>query len=228
MDTQFEPDDTGPQIVLFMDDENFISGNAVPSNSYLHARIFDENGIHSTGQSLGRDITLTMDGDYANTIVLNSYYEADIDTYKSGKLSYLFEGLPDGWHSLTLKAWDLLNNSSEVTIEFFVDEKADILLSNVFNYPNPFSDETYFGFVHNKNGNILDVEINTYDMNGRLVTTLEEKVASAGSQAVPIKWDGRDHNGNPLPGGLFTYNIIVTDYAGNSSIQRQKLIKLSE
>lgn len=228
MDTQFEPDDTGPQIVLFMDSENFSSGDAVPTNSYFHAQLFDENGIHSTGQSLGRDITLTMDEDYANTMVMNSYFQADIDTYKSGQLSYLFEGLTDGWHSLTLKAWDLLNNSSEVTIEFYVDEQADIMLSNVFNYPNPFSDETYFGFAHNKNGNILDVEINIYDINGRFVTTLKENVASAGNQAVPIKWDGRDHNGNPLPGGLFTYNIIVTDYAGNSTIQRQKLIKLSD
>lgn len=228
LDNQAEPDNSGPEIALYLNNENFQSGDDVPINSYFLADLFDQSGIHSTGNSLGRDIALTMDGDLANTMVMNEYYVPDVDTYQSGEVSYLFNGLTDGWHLFTLKAWDLQNNSSETTIDFYVDEYAEILLSNVMNYPNPFSDETYFGFIHNKQGAVLDVQIKIYDINGRFVTQLDDNVGSVGDEAIPIKWDGKDHNGNPLPSGLYTYHILVTDYTGNTTIQRQKMIKLSE
>ncbi len=228
MDEQFEPDNTGPDIALYFNDKSFETGDEIPKNSNFHAELFDHSGIHSTGHSLGRDIALTMDENLANTMIMNEYFIPDLDTYKSGKLSYLFNGLPDGWHILTLKAWDLQNNSSDATIDFYVDENADILLSNVMNYPNPFVDETYFGFIHNKNGSTMDVRIKIFDIKGRFVTQLDEKLGSSGNQAIPLKWDGKDQNGNPLPAGLYTYHLIVTDYTGNKSIQRQKMIKLNE
>ena len=38
----------------------------------------------------------------------------------AGKLSYPMFDLSEGWHSLTVKVWDVFNNSSEETIEFRV------------------------------------------------------------------------------------------------------------
>jgi hypothetical protein len=228
LDNQYQPDHTGPDITLYFNDKSFSSGDEIPENSYFYADLSDESGIHSTGNSLGRDITLTMDNDLANVMIMNEYYTPAVDSYRSGEVEYLFNGLSDGWHTVTLKAWDLQNNSSEVSVDFFVDKNSDLMLSNVFNYPNPFTDETWFGFTHNKNGAILEVQINIFDLNGRFVTQLNEKVGSSGSKALPIKWNGTNHNGDPMPAGIYTYNIIVTDYTGKQSTQRQKLIKLSD
>jgi len=228
LDDQYLPDNTGPEIVLYMNDKDFNNGGVVPQNSYFYANLFDESGVYSTGISLGRDITLTMDGDLSNTMIMNEYYTLDLNSYKSGKIAYLFDNLPDGMHSITLKAWDLQNNSSEATVDFYVDKNAEIMLSNVINSPNPFTDETYFGFIHNKNGSILNVQINIFDINGRFVKQLNESVGSTGNKIQPIKWDGTNQNGYSLPAGLYTYNIIVTDYTGKKTIQSQKLIKLSD
>ena len=61
----------------------------------------------------------------------------------------------EGWHSLTVKVWDVFNNSSEETIEFQVIAGENPVLSNVYNYPNPASDVTWFRFDHNKAGEEL-------------------------------------------------------------------------
>jgi hypothetical protein len=169
-----------------------------------------------------------MDEEWSNSMVMNEYFRLDLDTYKSGSLFYPFEGLEKGWHSLTLKAWDLQNNSSQKTIEFYVDDAIEILLTDVVNYPNPFTENTTFGFMHNKNGAELEVEIDIYDLNGRYVGSLYEHVSSNGGTISPIVWNGRDQNGAEVPAGFYTYHIRVSDNYGNTTIQRQKMIKLQK
>ena len=45
----------------------------------LIAHLFDTNGINTVGNGIGHDIELIIDGDNANSIVLNDYYESDLD-----------------------------------------------------------------------------------------------------------------------------------------------------
>ncbi|HDO27760.1 MAG TPA: T9SS type A sorting domain-containing protein, partial [Bacteroidetes bacterium] len=120
------------------------------------------------------------------------------------------------------------NNPSEKTIDFFADESADILLTNVINYPNPFTNETRFGFTNNKSGEILEVQINIFDINGRLIRSLENKVNTESNYRSSISWDGRDYNGSPIPAGFYSYLITVTDRFGNKTTQHQKLIKIND
>ena len=51
---------------------------------------------------------------------------------------YNLSGLSEGSHSLTLKAWDNFNNSSEKSILFLVESGEKFILKNLINYPNPF------------------------------------------------------------------------------------------
>lgn len=223
-----EIDDVGPEIRLFINDYSFTSGNQVASNSTLLAEISDESGVNFTGNSLGRDLVMILDNNQSNSMIMNDYFKIDVDSYQSGKLVYGFQDLSDGWHTLSLKGWDLQNNSTTELIDFYVDDAAEIYLSQVVNYPNPFSDYTTFGFVTNKSGSAFQVEIKIYDINGRYVGYIEQEVSSNGSGVSPIRWNGNDANGSPLPSGVYSYNIIVTDYYGNTTIQRQKMIKISE
>ncbi len=227
-DDTAENDGEGPEINLYLNNKSFETGDITSTHPKLFAEIRDEQGINFTGHSLGRDITLVMDNDMANTMVMNDYFKLDVNSYQSGRLSYQFNSLPNGWHSFTLKAWDLENNSSEKTIEFYVDEYADISLTNVMNYPNPFQNKTHFRFTHNKHGEILEVNINIFDINGRFVRNLNEKVNPESPQTAVINWDGKNYNGNPVPAGIYFYTLIVTDKYGNETVQYQKMIKMSD
>jgi len=187
--------------------------------------ISDDQGVNYTGIGLGRDIIMTLDGDYSNSVVMNDYFAINTNSYKEGSIVYPFQNLSPGKHTLSLKAWDLHNNSSETMIEFFVDEASDLTLSGVMNFPNPFNNTTNFIFKHNKSNAELDVEIRIFDINGRWVTTLQRHIRAVGFSITPIEWDGRNSNGSRVEAGVYMYQIIVTDETGKTSMQRQKLLK---
>jgi hypothetical protein len=138
-------DTRGPEIELFMNDLNFVSGGITNQNPRLLARLTDSSGINTLGSGIGHDITLVMNRDPSNMLVLNEYYVADTDSYQSGSIEYPFSDLKEGNHNLKLKAWDVHNNSSEAFLEFTVSQSATLALKHVFNYPNPFT--TILNFI---------------------------------------------------------------------------------
>ena len=109
-----------------------------------------------------------------NPFVLNDYYQSNVDDYQNGKVSYPFRDLEPGLHTLSLKAWDVYNNSSTAEIQFVVHDK-DRRISNstnVLNYPNPLCDYTEFWFNHNSS-DVLDVSVQIFTVSGKLVRTIE-------------------------------------------------------
>ena len=130
-----DEDNIGPEIELFMNDESFINGGITNENPNLIVKLFDENGIN-TSSGVGHDIIATIDSNQENSYVLNDYYEANIDDFQNGTINFPLSDISPGSHILTLKAWDVYNNSSESEIEFTVfDEDQDLVIENVINYP---------------------------------------------------------------------------------------------
>ena len=75
-------------------------------------------------------------------IVLNEYYESDLDSYQSGKIFYELTDL-FGEHQIELKVWDNYNNSSKSDITFIVVDNAEIKRI-ILNYSNPFTTNIFF------------------------------------------------------------------------------------
>jgi hypothetical protein len=225
-----EEDNIGPVINLFMNDENFVSGGITNEQPALIARLQDNNGIN-TASGIGHDITAIVDGDESNPFVLNDYYEANVDDYKNGKLSYPFRDLEAGLHTLTLKAWDVYNNSSTAQIEFNVRDKDDeLVITNVLNYPNPFIDYTEFWFNHNSS-DVLDVSIQIFTVSGKLVRTLNGQTSGGGkvtsSLSKDIVWDGRDDFGDKIGKGVYVYKLKVRSNRLNKQVEKiEKLVIL--
>lgn len=215
----------GPEMDVYLNEPGFKSGDQVTSQAVLYARITDPSGINNTGNGLGRDIVMTLDSDYNNSIIVNDYFYMDVDSYQQGIVAYPFDNLTQGLHSITLKAWDLQNNSSEKTIEFYVDDQAQIGISEVLNYPNPFSGETRFEFKHNKIGVMLDIFITIYDYQGNPVAELYQKSNTGTSGVEPIYWDGSNSNGYQVDDGLYIYRVKVVDPTGNVIYRQQRLMK---
>ncbi|MCB2207839.1 MAG: type IX secretion system sortase PorU [Bacteroidetes bacterium] len=227
IDPYASPDNTGPVIQIYLEDRTFSSGDATSSKPLLLADISDDQGISYTGLGLGRDIVMVVDGDYTNSMIMNPYFNIDTDSYKSGEIIRQLGSLQAGWHKLSIKAWDLHNNSSEAEVDFYVDENGDVQLTNVVSYPNPFIDAMNFDFRHNKSNSKLEVEINIYDINGRFITTIFKQLSTNGFTIEPIEWNGEGSDGNKIDPGVYMYNIIVTDAFGNKAVQKQKFIKIN-
>ncbi|HQB21243.1 MAG TPA: type IX secretion system sortase PorU, partial [Bacteroidales bacterium] len=220
-------DTEGPEIELFMNDENFISGGITDENPILLAKFFDESGINTVGSGIGHDITMIIDDKTSEAVVLNKFYESNKDDYKSGQLRYPLSNLELGPHSLKLKAWDVLNNSSEAVTDFIVANSSELFIDNLFNYPNPFSTYTEFYFDHNQPYLDLKVLIQIFTIAGNHVKTIETDMFSTGFRSQPISWDGRDEYGDKIGKGVYVYKVRVKSPNGNIIDKFEKLVILN-
>ena len=227
VDEDAEVDNEGPDIDIYLNSTTFNTGDVVTSNPVMLTYISDDHGINSTGNGLGRDIVMTIDNDYSNPSILNEIFIMDVNSYKSGKIVFPFNDLDQGSHTLTVKAWDLQNNSSEKTIEFFVNDAGEIHLTQVLNYPNPFYDYTRFEFNHNKDIAVIEATIRIYDISGNFVVELSSNSEDRIAVPEPIIWDGRNKGGEMVSPGIYIYTVEVRDNYDNVTVQQQKLFKIN-
>jgi len=219
-------DSQGPQIDIFLNDESFIDGGITDESPILIANIFDENGINAVGNGVGHDLIAILDNETGNPIVLNDYYSAELDDYQSGEIRYNFNELEKGEHTLSLKVWDVNNNSSELLIRFVVQDKQGMSLAHVLNYPNPFTTSTEFYFEHNQVCSQLEAQIQIFTVSGRLVKTINQYVHTEGFRSQGIYWNGRDDFGDQLAKGVYIYRLKAETPDGEKDERLEKLVIL--
>jgi hypothetical protein len=220
-------DNAGPNASLYMNDAKFVFGGLTDENPDLFAILQDENGVNTVGNGIGHDITAVLDGNTDGTVVLNDYYQADLNSYKSGTIRYPFSALSEGNHSLKLKVWDVYNNSSQAYTEFVVARSAELALSHVLNYPNPFTSKTQFYFEQNQCCQVLDVQVQIFTISGKLVKNIDQFVHTEGFRSEPIEWDGRDDFGDKIGRGVYIYRIKVKTSEGATAEKYEKLVILN-
>lgn len=220
-------DNAGPNVDLFLNDAKFVFGGLTDETPDLFAILKDENGVNTVGNGIGHDITAVLDGNTENTVVLNDYYQADLNSYKSGTIRYPFSELSEGKHTLSLKVWDVYNNSSQSYTEFIVARSAELALSHVLNYPNPFTTKTQFYFEQNQCCQVLDVSVQIFTVSGKLVKSIDQFVQTEGFRSDPIEWDGRDDFGDRIGKGVYIYRIKVKTSEGAVAEKFEKLVILN-
>ena len=219
-------DNIGPSIRLFLNDSMFVAGGITDENPKLFAMVTDSNGVNTVGNGIGHDIVAVLDEETDHAIVLNEYYQANINSYQSGTIIYPFSDLEPGAHTLSLKVWDVYNNSSTVSTDFVVQAREALQLSHVLNYPNPFTTTTSFFFEHNQCCTDFDAMVQIFTVSGKLVKTINEHVYSEGYRSQPIEWDGTDDYGDKIGRGVYIYRMYVRTADGLVAEHFDKLVIL--
>ena len=223
----FLTDNVGPVVDVFLNDDKFAFGGITDETPKLFSKLFDENGINTSGNGVGHDITAIIDNNTKIIYNLNDFYETNVDDISRGVVNYPFSKLSKGRHTLQVKAWDVLNNSGVGYTEFLVEEKANLALSHVLNYPNPFTTNTRFMFEHNKPGAALDLKIEIFTVSGKVIKTITKNINSEGYRIDDITWDGLDEFGDKIGRGVYIYRISLKDDSGKKVSQYQKLVVLN-
>lgn len=217
-------DEDPPEVRLFIDDEMFVSGGITGNSPTLIAYVEDASGINTTGTGIGHDIVATLTGPSDGYYVLNDYFTSDLGSQGRGSITYRMSNLEEGDYILTLKVWDIYNNSGVASIAFRVADSQLMALEDPLCFPNPVNGEAWFSFGHNQAGNNMDVQIRIYDITGRLVTTVNEQVQGTSARTNPIYWNGCASNGSKLTAGLYVYSIFATNDQGESAAITSKFI----
>jgi hypothetical protein len=213
-------DNQGPEINLYFEGQKgFNSGDIVPSKPVLIAEIFDDQGVNLT-KEVGHAIEIKINEEAPLNIT--NFFSYDKNSYNRGKLVYHLDYLEPGEHSLQFKVWDNLNNPADEEITFRIPKSDGLILSDVYNYPNPFSETTDFTFQTQGVDGISSVKIKIYTISGRLIRTLEDELSPPQVGFNYYHWDGRDNDGDILANGVYLYKIVLK----SGEDQKEEISKL--
>jgi hypothetical protein len=181
----------------------------ISANSNLYINLKDSSGIQTSGNSLGHDISLVIDGETQSPLILNNYYTADVNTYQSGKIKFALPTLSEGPHQFIIKAWDLIGNSNKDTLNVIVPNSRILSVKNLTNYPNPVGSSTRFSFEISqlREGNkslIYTIEIYNNIGIKQLTKTFEGALLNRVVLSNVIEVGS-------LPAGTYFYKLIVKD-----------------
>ena len=205
-----DPDKEGPRIRPYLNDEFFVNGGLTNQNPVLIVKLADTSGINTAGIGIGHDIVATLDNDNNRFFILNDFFQGELNSYQQGTVRFQLPQLSPGPHSLRIKSWDLVNNSSEVVLDFIVANDKEIELKHVLNYPNPFTTNTTFWFEHNQPGQVLQVSVQVLTITGKAIKSITKQILTIGNRSAEINWDGRDDFGDKLARGVYLYKLGVT------------------
>jgi hypothetical protein len=217
-------DNEGPVIKGWLNDEKFVNGGVTNENPVLIVKLSDSSGINTAGTGIGHDIVATLDNDNRQYFILNDFYEADLNSYQQGSIHFQLPSLKAGLHSLKIKAWDVLNNSSEYILEFNVAKDEDLTLSHVLNYPNPFTTKTQFWFEHNRPGQDLQVKVEIFTVTGKLIKTVKQTINDGGNRSSDVEWNALDEFGDKVGRGVYIYKLTVITPDNKRKQQLEKLV----
>ncbi len=208
-------DGKGPEIEIYFDDISYGTSYLVGPSPKLIIKLNDETGLNTTGTGIGHKLEGILNEQENNPIDFTNYFIGDLDAGgKSGQVNYTFSNLKFGEYSLFVKAWDVFNNFSSELSYFSVVNDNELVIRDVYNYPNPFSSSTTFTFNQNLTDPI-DVKIKIYTIAGRMIKVIER--SDINEKFVKIDWDGRDGDGSSIANGTYLYKVIVKTINGDRS-----------
>ncbi len=205
-------DGNGPDIEIYFDNTNYQNSYLINPNSELIVKLSDQTGLNTTGTGIGHKLEGILNDDETNPLDFTNYFTGDLNSGgKSGEINYKFNDLAEGEYQIQVKAWDVFNNFSTQTAYFSVVSGNDLVIRDVYNYPNPFASNTTFTFQQNLN-RPLNIKIKIYTIAGRLIKEIKRDFVD--EKFVKIGWDGRDEDGNMIANGTYLYKLIVQSSDG--------------
>ena len=221
----FENDSVGPEIKMYLNSPSFVDGDDVHATPILLVELYDENGINTMGTGVGHDITAIVDNDPRHTYNLNSAFVPAVGDYKRGTINMPLSRLDAGEHTLTLRAWDLYNNSSFAEITFNVDPSIAPGFVELKVNPAPViaGNAATFTLVHDRPQTEIDVRIDVFNVQGQFMWSNSERAVCDGN-LYSCAWNATAQGGQPLSTGVYIVRAYITEGGVTSATKTGKFV----
>ena len=236
-------DSINPILDVTFDGTHIIDGEIVSAKPYIQIMVKDENKyllmndiedtakikvyLKSPSSSSYQYIPFYADGKE-----ILQYIPAN-NAQNKCQINYQAELLEDGIYYLRVEANDKSDNASgsnAFVISFEVINKSSI--TEVFNYPNPFSTRTQFVFTLTGSEVPTFMKIQILTISGKVVKEIDMSELGPikiGKNITTYAWDGRDNNGNLLANGVYLYRVVThingKEVELNSQVNNNKTFK---
>jgi hypothetical protein len=121
--------------------------------------------------------------------------------------------MKDGEYELTVKGTDKSGNQAgaiEYRVAFQVINKP--MISNMLNYPNPFTTSTAFVFTITGSEVPQNIRLQILTITGKVVREITKNELGPlhiGRNITEFKWDGTDQYGDKVGNGVYLYRVIT-------------------
>ncbi len=223
-------DKINPVLDITFDGIHILDGDIVSAKPEILVQIKDENQYLLLNDTADFQVYLTTpDGQEQRIYFYKSGTEQlefipATNSKNSCKIFYRPVLKVDGKYTLRVKAQDRSKNRSgdvDYTISFEVINKSTI--TEIMNYPNPFSTSTRFVFTLT-GSEIPDVfHIQILTISGKVVKEITKDELGEihiGRNITEYAWDGTDNFGDQLANGVYFYRVI-TQINGEAIEKRQ-------
>lgn len=214
-------DSIGPTIEVLLNGNN--SGGKVHETPLLQLHLYDADGINTSGNGVGHDLVAIIDNDPNMTYVLNSYYTSKPGYYTAGTVTYSLPAMEPGKHTMLVRAWDVLNNSSTVEVAFEVVKGRRPTLAEVWCTESPARTATTFVIRHDRPQSELAVRLEVFDFAGRLLWQYAANTTSTGNLTL-VPWDLTTTDGQPVGNGVYLYRATISAVGGSESTKTRKIV----
>jgi len=119
----------------------------------------------------------------------------------------------DGNYELVVSGKDIIGNTAgalEYRVVFSVINKP--MISNLLNYPNPFTTSTAFVFTLTGSAVPQNMRIQILTISGKVVREITKDELGPihiGRNITEFKWDGTDMYGQKLANGVYLYRVLT-------------------
>lgn len=218
-------DSINPKFSITYDGREILDNDVISSRPKIIMSLTDEGPLPLRKGSLS--IVHSSDVDKPTVLdTLGSDILYAVTEYPNTRLEITWTPqLKDGRHFLEIIGKDASGNLFDTVSYkkvFYVYNKSDI--RNVYNYPNPFKNDTYFTFDLFGASIPEELYIKIYTVAGRLIKTTNIRQSQIRIGFNKIYWDGRDQDGDELANGLYFYKIVYK----NNELLRTEIQKLAK
>lgn len=213
-------DHINPLLDLTFDGTKILSGQLVAANPNIVIAAKDDNKFKLLDDINLFKLMLKKPGE-------NSFSEINLLTEEfhfepaqnSDKNEATIEWNPEftisGDYELSINVKDVDGNSAggqDRIVQFKVITENSI--SNLVNYPNPFSDRTRFVYTLTGYNVPYNYKIEIYTISGKLIREITKEelgILRVGTHLTDYEWDARDRYGNRLANGVYLYRLVILD-----------------
>ncbi|MFM2395400.1 MAG: putative signal peptide protein, partial [Bacteroidota bacterium] len=211
------PDKINPILDVYIDGIKIMDGDVITSNPIIKVVLKDENKFLLLDNPENFIISLIYPDKKKKDFSINDpevKFNRASDANDNEASFELNLNLIDGDYTLIANAKDATGNASgdnKYEVDFVVAGKQAI--TDVVNYPNPFSKSTRF--VFNVTGKVPEkMLIQIMTLSGKVVKEITKEELGPiklGSNITDYAWDGTDEYGSKLANGVYLYKVIARD-----------------
>lgn len=219
-------DRRNPLLDVTFDGQHILDGDLISPQPEVIMSLKDENPYIAMTDTSTFSLTLVLpDGKQQNLHFSDpsiQFFPADASSLpkkNQAKLEWRPSFTQDGEYRLLVHARDASGNASAVldwSARFKVITKSS--LSNILNYPNPFSTNTCFVYTLTGLESPVHFKIQIMTVSGRVIREITEQEFGAlkpGTHRSDFCWDGRDEYGDQLANGVYLYRIVAKKADGS-------------